>query len=279
MNFLRTTSTRRLIAGSALSVALVVGGVAVAMALAAAAARPPPAKPLDAAIHDALAAPQARRAHRPHPLHEQPLASGALPTRLAAADRRQRPALAAGDGRMRLELQSDAGDAQITVDRRATSRSTTPRPTPSTRRTSAGVPATRRRHGRRRTACRARPRSLGAHRSSRRARRSRAPSRRRRPASPPTRCASRPKHDAGLLGAGRARLGRRHTACRCTSRSRPPGSSSPVLALDVTDISYGSVDAERARGHAARRREGRRSRLARARRLRRRAGSAPRRRA
>ena len=71
MNFLRTTSTRRLIAGSALTIAIVVGGVAAAMA-AGGGGTPPPAKPLDAAIHDSLARPEARRHHRARPLHEQP---------------------------------------------------------------------------------------------------------------------------------------------------------------------------------------------------------------
>ena len=71
MNFLRTTSTRRLIAGTVLSAALVVGGVAAATA-ASGGGSPPPAKPLDAAIHDSLAAPKPAGHHRARPLHEQP---------------------------------------------------------------------------------------------------------------------------------------------------------------------------------------------------------------
>ena len=112
MNFLRTTSTRRLIAGSAISVALVTGGVAVSMA-SSGGGTPPPAKALDAAIHDSLAAPKptgiTARVHFTNNL----IASGALPLGsplLTGADGR----LWLSDGRMRLELQSDAGDAQIT---------------------------------------------------------------------------------------------------------------------------------------------------------------------
>ena len=57
MKILRTTSTRRLIAGSALSIALVAGGVTAVMA-AGSGGTPPPPKPLAAAIHDSLAAPK-----------------------------------------------------------------------------------------------------------------------------------------------------------------------------------------------------------------------------
>jgi hypothetical protein len=112
MNFLRTTSTRRLIAGAALTVAVVVGGVAVAAA-SGSGGTPPPPKALDVAIHDALTAPQpagvTARIHFTNNL----IASGAVSTGsplLSGASGR----LWASDGRVRLELQSDSGDAQIT---------------------------------------------------------------------------------------------------------------------------------------------------------------------
>ena len=112
MNFLRTTSTRRLLAGAALTVAVVVGGVEVAAA-SGSGGTPPPPKALDVAIHDALTAPQpagvTARIHFTNNL----IASGAVSTGsplISGASGR----LWASDGRVRLELQSDSGDAQIT---------------------------------------------------------------------------------------------------------------------------------------------------------------------
>ena len=93
MRFLRTISTRRLIAGCALTVALVVAGVAVAAA-SGGGGSPPPAKALPVAIHDALTAPKpsgvTARIHFTNNL----VASGALSVGsplLAGADGRALP--------------------------------------------------------------------------------------------------------------------------------------------------------------------------------------------
>ncbi len=116
MKRLRTLSTHRLIA---LAVALIVLATGVGIAQAALGGDPKPApKPLDVAVHDALAAPQVdgvtARVHFTNHL----IPSGALPEGTAS------PLMAgasgrlwvAGDGRFRVELQSQAGDAQIVSD-------------------------------------------------------------------------------------------------------------------------------------------------------------------
>ena len=78
MNFFRTASTRRLITGTVLSAALVVGVVAAATA-AGGGASPPPAKPLEAAIHDSLAAPKPAGITARVRFTNNLIASGALP--------------------------------------------------------------------------------------------------------------------------------------------------------------------------------------------------------
>lgn len=118
MKRLRTISTRRLIG---LAVALVVLATGVGIAQGAIGSDPKPApKPLDVAIHDALSAPQVdgvtARVHFTNHL----IPSGALPDGTAS------PLMAGasgrlwvtGDGRFRVELQSQAGDAQIVSDGR-----------------------------------------------------------------------------------------------------------------------------------------------------------------
>jgi outer membrane lipoprotein-sorting protein len=116
MKRLRTISTRRLIG---LAVALVVLATGVGIAQGAIGGSPKPApKPLDVAVHDALTAPQVdgvtARVHFTNHL----IPSGALPDGTAS------PLMAGasgrlwvtGDGRFRVELQSQAGDAQIVSD-------------------------------------------------------------------------------------------------------------------------------------------------------------------
>lgn len=116
MRRLRTISTARLVV---LAVTLAVLGVVVGIAQAALkSGSTPPAKPLDVAVHDALTAPAVpgvtARVHFTNHL----IPSGALPDGTAS------PLLAGasgrlwitGDGRFRVELQSDAGDAQIVSD-------------------------------------------------------------------------------------------------------------------------------------------------------------------
>ena len=237
MRFLRTTSTRRLIAGCALIIALVVAGVAVAGA-SGSGGSPPPPKALDAAIHDAITAPKptgvTARIHFTNNL----VASGALSAGsplLAGADGR----LWISDGRVRLELQSDAGDAQISfADGRLSiydsSSNTVYRTDFATAQGAAAHSGT-------------------DHRAPSVAQISSALGKLAEQASvsgaEPTTQAGQPaynvsitpKHDAGLLG---------HAEIAWDAANGIPlriavtaaGSNSPVLALEVTDITYGSVD-------------------------------------
>jgi hypothetical protein len=239
LRILRTTSTRRLIAGSVLSVALVAGGVVGAMA-SSGGGTPPPAKALDAAIHDSLAAPKptgiTARVHFTNNL----IATGALPT--------GSPLLTSGDGRLwlsgghlRLELQSNAGDAQITVGDGlisvydASSNTVYKAQIPSKpaadatgTETSHGVPSTAEissaltQLAQQATLSGAQPTTQAG--------------------QPAYKVAVTPKHDAGLLGQAEIAWDAATGAPLHISVSAA-GSSSPVLALDVTDISYGSVDA------------------------------------
>jgi outer membrane lipoprotein-sorting protein len=116
MRRLRTLSTRRLIG---LAVALVVLGTGVGIAQAALNGNPKPApKPLDAAIHDALAAPKvdgitARVHFTNHLIPSGALPEGSVSPLMAGASGRL---WVTGDGRFRIELQSAAGDAQIVSD-------------------------------------------------------------------------------------------------------------------------------------------------------------------
>ena len=115
MKFLRTLSTTRLIVLVAGVLALSGGGAAIAVAAGGGNGPTPPAKPLDQAIHDSLAgtAPEGITARIRFTNNLFP--SGALLGNVGSA-------LMSGasgrlwltnDGRGRIELQSDAGDAQI----------------------------------------------------------------------------------------------------------------------------------------------------------------------
>jgi outer membrane lipoprotein-sorting protein len=117
MRFLRTAPTGRLLAVIATVVVVIAAGTAIAMA--AAGGGPVPArKPLAQALHQALAAPAVKGISADISFSDNlidssdftgqtadPLLQGAT-GRLWIAD----------DGRMRLELQSDDGDAQVVVD-------------------------------------------------------------------------------------------------------------------------------------------------------------------
>jgi outer membrane lipoprotein-sorting protein len=116
MRRLRSASTRTLALLSAAVVAVAVGAVGIAQAVGGASAPAP--KPLASAIYDAAHAPAVAgitaRIHFTNNL----LPSGALPDGsaspvLTGADGRL---WLTNDGRLRLELQSDSGDAQITSD-------------------------------------------------------------------------------------------------------------------------------------------------------------------
>jgi outer membrane lipoprotein-sorting protein len=114
MTFLRTVSTRRLLALIAVFVAAVGGGTAIAVA-ASSGGPIPPAKPLANAIHDALAAPQvtgisARISFTNHLIDSSNI-EGADPI-LKGATGRLWLTTSQNVHRLRLELQGDNGDAQ-----------------------------------------------------------------------------------------------------------------------------------------------------------------------
>lgn len=235
MRFLRTTSTRRLIAGCALVVALVVAGVVVAGA-SGSGGSPPPPKPLDAAVHDAIAAPKptgvTARVHFTNNL----VASGALSVGsplLAGADGR----LWIGDGRLRLELQSDAGDAQISfADGRLTvydaSSDTVYRadvaPAPSADASGHGVPSVTQISSAL-TQLAQQASVSGAEPTT-------------QAGQPAYNVSITPKHDAGLLGRAEVAWDAAN-GIPLRVAVTAAGDNSPVLALEVTDISYGSIDA------------------------------------
>jgi outer membrane lipoprotein-sorting protein len=237
VNFLRTTSTRRLIAGAALTVAVVVGGVAVATA-SSSNGTPPPPKPLDVAIHDGLAAPKPAGVTARVRFVNNLISTGAVSTGsplLSGATGR----LWVSGGRVRLELQSDAGDAQITFadghlsiydaasntvyradvgssDSTATTTGQDHAP-PSL----ADISSALQRLAQQATVSGAEPTTQagqGAYKVT-----------------------VTPKHDAGLLGQAEFAWDAAN-GIPLRIAVTAAGSSSPVLALEVTDISYGSVD-------------------------------------
>src|ERR1700753_12848 len=112
--FLRTASTRRLIATIGGVIAVIAAGTAIAVAASGPGPVPAP-KALAPAIHQALAAPQvkgisARITFTNHLIDSSDL-QGADPIPICATRR-----LWLSDHRLRLELQSDNGDAQIVVN-------------------------------------------------------------------------------------------------------------------------------------------------------------------
>jgi hypothetical protein len=117
MRRLRTTSTQRLVAIVAALVALALTGALAQAAISGSDPKPDP-KPLDRAVHDAMTAPPVDGVSARVTFTNGLLPSGSLPQGAAsplAAGAEGRLWLA-GDGRARLELQSDAGDAQIVAD-------------------------------------------------------------------------------------------------------------------------------------------------------------------
>jgi outer membrane lipoprotein-sorting protein len=117
MRSLRTTSTRRLVTVLAAVVGLALTGALAQAAIGGSAPKPDP-KPLDRAVHDAVTAPPVDGVTARVTFTNGLLPSGSIPQGAAsplAAGAEGRLWLAA-DGRARLELQSDAGDAQIVAD-------------------------------------------------------------------------------------------------------------------------------------------------------------------
>jgi outer membrane lipoprotein-sorting protein len=118
MKFLRTVSTRRLLAIIVGLVSAIVAGAAIAVAAQGSGPVPAP-KPLPNAIHTALAAPApagitARISFSNHLIDASDL-QGADPILTGGTGR----LWLSSDHRLRLELQSDSGDAQVVVNQRS----------------------------------------------------------------------------------------------------------------------------------------------------------------
>jgi outer membrane lipoprotein-sorting protein len=114
---LRRLPTSRLLALFAAVVAILAGGTAIAVAALGGGGPIPPAKPLAQALHDAAAGPAvqgvtARITFTNHLIDSSSLPNGSNPLLSGATGR----LWASNDGRVRLELQSDAGDAQVVSD-------------------------------------------------------------------------------------------------------------------------------------------------------------------
>ena len=237
MRRLATLPARRL-AAIAAAVVVVAAGGGIAQAALGGDTKPKP-KPLDAAIHDALTAPQvkgitARIQFINHLLPSGAAGRGATTPLLSGADGRL---WLAQDGRVRLELQSDSGDAQIVSDGKTVSvydatsntvyRATLPpegkqHEHPDARPTMADID-------------RALGRLAHAWRLS---------------GAQPTSTAGQPsytvrispKDDGGLLGAAELAWDAAH-GVPLRAAVYAQGESSPVLELAATDISYGTVSA------------------------------------
>jgi outer membrane lipoprotein-sorting protein len=117
VRFIRTTSTTRLLA-FVLGVACLAGATAaIALAATSQGGSKPAPKPLAQAVHDALSAPQvpgvSARIKFTNHLIDSTAVPGATPLVSGASGR----LWASADGRVRLELQSTSGDAQVVFDR------------------------------------------------------------------------------------------------------------------------------------------------------------------
>jgi outer membrane lipoprotein-sorting protein len=115
MRYLRTLSTRSLVVLLVAVVAVAIGGAAIAVAAGRSNGPTPPPKPLAQALHDSLAAPDvsgltARIRFTNHLFPSGSLVGANLSALISGASGRL---WLTNDGRGRLELQSDAGDAQI----------------------------------------------------------------------------------------------------------------------------------------------------------------------
>ncbi len=240
MSHLRRLSTRSLIVLVVGVVAVAAGGTAIAVAARGGGPTPPP-KPLDRAIHDALAAkgPAGVTAHVKFTNRLFP--SGSLIGQVGSA-------LMSGasgrlwltkDGRGRVELQSDAGDVQIVWNDRQISvydassntvyRATLPKQSPKGSSDDTRMPPTLAEIDKV-------LRDIGVHWAFSGARATHVAGR------PAYSVSVSPKHDGGLLGslelAWDAVSG---TPLRAGLYAQ--GRSAPVLQLAVSDISYGAVPA------------------------------------
>jgi outer membrane lipoprotein-sorting protein len=239
LRFLRTAPTRRLLAAIGLTVAAIAAGTAIAVA-ASGSGPVPKRAPLAAAIHRALAAPRVHGITASISFTNNLIDSsdftgqGSDPILQGATGR----LWLSDDGRMRLELQSDNGDAQIVVDHRSfwisdpmqntVYRGTLPAERGDHRDGTPGVPSIARIQSML-TRLMGRVNVSGA-----------------QPTDVAGQAAYRvvvsPKHDGGLLGSAQVAWdAARGVPLQFSIYAR--GNSSPVLSLRATSISYGTVPA------------------------------------
>jgi outer membrane lipoprotein-sorting protein len=236
MRTLRTLPTRRLYALVVAVLVVAVGG-GIAQGALSGTADPPPPKPLDRAVYDALRAPAVRGITARISFSNDLLPAGSLPDNAASpvTDGADGRLWMTADGRLRLELQSGAGDAQITVDGEramlydSTSDTVYSIALPDERKQPHGAPPTLD-SVRRGLARLARVWTLSGAQPTTTADRS----------SYTVRLA--PKDDGGLLGAAQLAW---DAASGVPLRAAvyAQGQSAPVLELEATDISFGPVAA------------------------------------
>jgi outer membrane lipoprotein-sorting protein len=232
---LRSMSTRRLLALIAGVVAAAGGGTAIAVA--GGDGPTPPAKPLDAVIHDAATAPAvdgitAKIQFTNHLIDASSL-QGSDPILSGASGR-----LWLGSGhKLRLELQSDSGDAQIVSDGKTVTvydatmntayRADLPQdptatdPNPDQPPTLASIQADLKKLAQHWNISGATPTAIAG--------------------QPAYSVRISPSHDGGLLGAAELAADA-NTGVPLRAAIYAAGDSSPVLELQATHISYGKVD-------------------------------------
>jgi outer membrane lipoprotein-sorting protein len=234
---LRTMSTRRLLAVIAAALVLAAGGTAIALAATTNNGPVPPAKPLAQAIHDAATAPpvdgiSARIKFTNHLIDSSSL-QGSDPILSGATGR----LWIGANHRLRLELQSDSGDAQIVSDGKTVTiydatmnsvyRADLPRDLTAGDRTDApptlaSIQADLARLAEHWNVSGAEPTSHAGR--------------------PAYQVRIAPKHDGGLLGAAELAADA-NTGVPLRAAVYATGNSTPVLELSVTRISYGKVGA------------------------------------
>jgi outer membrane lipoprotein-sorting protein len=236
MSLFRTLPTRRLISLLVAVVAVIAGGTAIALGAVGGGPKPP-AKPLADAVHDALAAPEVNgitaRITFTNKLIDSSSLQGGGPLLKGATGR-----LWLGDGqRLRLELQTDNGDAQIVSDgthawvydsgSRTVYRGTLPQDKESAGHADKVPTLAEVKKGLARLAQRvdlsaAAPGNIAG--------------------KPAYTVRISPKHDGGLLGSGALAFdAARGVPLRAAVYAQ--GTSSPVLELKADHISYGAVPA------------------------------------
>jgi hypothetical protein len=241
MKLLRRISTRQLLVLCTVVVAAVAGATVIAIAATGGGPKPPPKK-LPVAIHDALAAKPVQglsaRIQFTNDLIDGSSIQGSDPILTGASGR----LWASANGHLRLELQSDAatggvGDAQVLVDHRRVSvydsssntvyKGTLPRPRGhESGKSEPAIPSVTRigtwlgRLAKHAAVSRAIPSDVAGR--------------------PTYTVRVAPKHDGGLLGGAELAWDALHgTPLRAAVYAS--GSSTPVLELKATDISYGPV--------------------------------------